>query len=283
MQARSTLPEYLTTGMIPPEVVADLGLRIEAGVRSDGELNLSASHRPFLFSVHLPYVDEQGRLNVGALDDDRREESIAIVQRGIDVAKMLGVRRGVVHPLGIGRDDDVVLADWERTAEGLQRLADYGRIKGLDLVLENVCVYWDGVPDSVPAETADRSKALYLYGCSPVEWRDLCLAVDRENFRLCLDSTHTVTYAMLSDDPSEQVRRVHEYLDVGGDLIVHVHWSDNYLGGVRGRYGTHLHVGQGTVPRSVHERIKHLAAVKHLEHKGTAQQLRAELDFIAHL
>ena len=77
--------------------------------------------------------------------------------------------------------------------------------------------------------------------------------------------------------------RVQEFLDVGGDLITHVHWSDNYLGGHRGRNDSHLHVGQGTLPRPFHARVKRLAAVKHLEHKSTVEELRAELAYIEQL
>jgi hypothetical protein len=46
---------------------------------------------------------------------------------------------------------------------------------------------------------------------------------------------------------------------------------------VRGRQDAHLPVGTGTLPRSLHTAVKRLAAVKHLEHKATPEQLRAEI------
>lgn len=280
MPKSSSVPQYLTTVTIPSDTVAELGFGVEALMGSSGEVVLPSSHAPYLFSVHLPYVDAAGRLNIGAFDEAHRQASIDTVRHAIDVACDLGARRGVIHSMGYLRAEGVVVGDWERTVAGLQQIADHARTNQFDLVLENVVFYWDSVPAHVPAEQADRSRCLYQFGRDPQEWRDLWTAIDRENVRLCLDTSHATTRAVASSDIEKQIRRVHEFLDVGGDLITHVHWSDNYLGGHRGRNDSHLHVGQGTLPRSFQTRVKQLPAVKHLEHKSTVEELRLELSYI---
>jgi hypothetical protein len=42
-------------------------------------------------------------------------------------------------------------------------------------------------------------------------------------------------------------------------------------------------VGTGTLPRAFHARVKALAALKHLEHKATPDQLRAEVAYVGAL
>ncbi|MAG35124.1 MAG: hypothetical protein CL878_02595 [Dehalococcoidia bacterium] len=283
MTGLSSATDYLTMVDIPPDMVAELGLGVEALMRADGEVALPASHAPYLFSVHLPFTDDEGRLNVGAYDEARREVSIDTVLGAIDVACDVGAARGVIHSMGLVRFEGAEVGDWDRTVAGLQRIADYARAKDLELVLENVVFYWPPVPPHIPAEQADRSQCLYQLGREPQEWRELWAAIDRDNVRLCLDTSHATTRAVASSNLEEQIKCVHEFLDVGGDLITHVHWSDNYLGGHRGRDDSHLHVGQGTLPRAFHARVKQLAAVKHLEHKSTVEELRAELAYIEHL
>ena len=283
MSRPSSAPDYLALVDIPAALVAELGFGIEAMISATGEIALPASHTPYLFSVHLPAGDAEGRLNVGAFDEARREASIQTVQRAIDVACDVGATRGVIHSMGIVRFEGAEVGDWDRTVAGLQRIADHARAKDFDLVLENVVFYWDSVPAHIPAEQADRSQCVYQLGRVPQEWRDLWTAIDRDNVRLCLDTSHATTRAVASSDLEEQIRYAHEFLDVGGDLITHVHWSDNYLGGHRGRNDSHLHVGQGTLPRAFHARVKQLAAVKHLEHKSTPVELQAELDYIEQL
>ena len=283
MSRAASQPDYLTTVAIPADTVAELGFSVEVSVNAAGEVGLPASHAPYLFSVHLPAGDDAGRLNVGAFDAARREVSIETVQRAIDSACDAGASRGVIHSMGIVSADGVEVGDWDRTVAGLQRIADHARTQDFDLVLENVVFYWPPVPVHIPAERADRSQCLYQLGRDPQEWRQLWAAIDRDNVRLCLDTSHATTYAVATSDLAVQMRRVQEFLDVGGELITHVHWSDNYLGGHRGRNDSHLHVGQGTLPRPFHARVKRLAAVKHLEHKSTVEELRAELAYIEQL
>ncbi len=283
MSGASSQPDYLTTVAIPADIVAELGFGVEAAMNAAGEVALPAGHAPYLFSVHLPAGDDTGRLNVGAFDAARREVSIGTVQGAIDAACDAGATRGVIHSMGIVSAEGAEVGDWDRAVAGLQRIADHARTRDFDLVLENVVFYWTSVPAHIPAERADRSQCLYQLGRDPQEWRQLWAAIDRDNVRLCLDTSHATTCAVATSDLAEQMRRVHEFLDVGGDLITHVHWSDNYLGGHRGRNDSHLHVGQGTLPRPFHARVKRLAAVKHLEHQSTVGELRAELAYIEQL
>lgn len=283
MNRTASQPEYLTTVAIPAETVGELGFGVEVSVSAAGEVGMPASHAPYLYSVHLPAGDDAGRLNLGAFDAARREVSIESVKGAVDVACDAGAGRGVIHSMGIVSFEGEEVGDWDRTVAGLQEIADHARPKGFELVLENVVYYWPPVPEHIPAERADRSQCLYQLGREPQEWRQLWAAIDRDNVRLCLDTSHATTCAVATSDLAEQARRVQEFLDVGGELIAHVHWSDNYLGGHRGRNDSHLHVGQGTLPRPFHAQVKRLAAVKHLEHKSTVEELRDELAFIEQL
>ena len=175
MPPTASPPEYLTTVAIAPDVIAALDLGIEAMMNGKGEIALPASHRPFAFSVHLPITDDTGRLNLAALDDARREQSIGIVRRSVDAASDLGVSRGVIHP-GFTREGGATIGDWDRAVAGLQQVADHARRKQFEVLLENMPVKWDGVPDYVPAEEADRSRSLHYLGSSAQEWRDLWAA-----------------------------------------------------------------------------------------------------------
>ena len=197
-------PDYLTTVAIPADTVAELGFGVEASVSATGEVGLPASHAPYLFSVHLPAGDDAGRLNVGAFDTARREVSIETVQGAIDVACNAGASRGVVHSMGIVSFEGAEVGDWDRTVAGLQRIADHARTQDFDLVLENVVFYWPPVPVHIPAERADRSQCLYQLGRDPQEWRQLWAAIDRDNVRLCLDTSHATTCAVATSDLAVQ-------------------------------------------------------------------------------
>jgi sugar phosphate isomerase/epimerase len=270
---------FLAIAETDPALLAELGLGVEGAIKANGDVTLPDLAAPYLFSVHLPYSRDGRRFNVGSADDAVRRDAVETVKAAIDRAVGVGARRGIIHPMGLYRWDGSIEATWERTVEGLVEIVDHARTAGLELCLENVVHYWDGIPEELPPEQADRTAVNHIFGCTPAEWLDLWRAIGREELRLCLDTSHAATYAALSGEPQKAARLLDEFLAEPG-LIAHVHWSDSWLCDPRGRKDAHLPVGTGTLPHAFHARVKALDATKHLEHKATPEQLRAELAFI---
>ncbi|MBI3974622.1 MAG: sugar phosphate isomerase/epimerase [Chloroflexi bacterium] len=269
----------LTIAETDPALLVELGLGVEGSIKANGDVVLPEHASPYLVSVHLPYSLDGRRFNVGASDEAVRRGAIESVKAAIDRAKLLGAQRGIIHPMGISRWDGSMEATWEQTVAGLVEVVDHARATGFQLCLENNVHYWDGIPDETLPEQADRGATNHIFGSTPAEWRDLWRAVGREELRLCLDTSHAATYAARSSDPAKAEQLLGEFL-AQPELIAHVHWSDSWLCDPRGRRDAHLPVGTGTLPRAFHARVKALDATKHLEHKATPPQLRAELTFI---
>jgi sugar phosphate isomerase/epimerase len=273
---------YLTIAATDGALLEEFGMGVEGSIKSDGTVVLPPAAAARVFSMHLPYSTGGERWNVGAEDEAARRPPIEGVKRAVEIAKSLGAKRGVIHPMGIARWNGRVEATLERTVEGLREIVDHARATGLQLCLENNRLYWDGIASETAPEDADRSDVNHILGSTPQEWLELWRAIGRDELRLCLDTSHAATYAALSSDPVRAAQLLDEYL-VEPDLIAHVHWSDSWLCDVRGREDAHLTVGTGTLPRAFHARIKALEATKHLEHKATPEQLRAEVACIAGL
>jgi sugar phosphate isomerase/epimerase len=280
--ASSTAYRFLTIAEADPEILAELDLGVEGSVKGDGSVTLPAAAAGRVVSMHLPYSSAGSRWNVGSDDEAVRRPAIDGVKRAIEVAKGVGAERGVIHPMGIARWSGQVEATFERTVEGLREIVDHARGAGLTLCLENNRLYWDGISNEARPEDADRANENHILGSTPQEWRDLYHAIGRDELRLCLDTSHASTYAALSSDPARAGQLLDEYL-AEPDLIAHVHWSDSWLCDPRGRQDAHLPVGTGTLPPAFHARVKALAALKHLEHKATPDQLRTEITFIGSL
>ena len=174
------------------------------------------------------------------------------------------------------RDTRAVLPD------GRPVLADYAAASGLELVIENTNAYFDGVPDEVAADDIDWSERNLTFGASPEEWIQIALDVDRPNVGLCLDSSHTCTYAHTFAD-HERRREVVMAFVSRPELIRHVHWNDNYLYDTRGRNDSHAVLGRGTLPLDMHRAIKSLDATIVIEHFYSVEDLEEELDFIERL
>lgn len=273
---------FLTIAETEPSLLADLGLGVEASIKATGEVALPQAATPYLFSFHLPFSRDGQRFNVGSVDDTVRRPVIDCVKQAIDTAKRHGAQRGIIHPMGIRCWDGTTQATWERTVEGLVEIVDHAIAAGFQLCLENNVHYWNGVPEAVAPEQVDRATADHIFGCTPAEWLALWRAIGREELRLCLDTSHAATYAALSSEPQRAEQLLGEFLGEP-ELIAHVHWSDSWLCDPRGRQDAHLPVGTGTLPRAFHARVKALNATKHLEHKATPEQVRAELAYIAAL
>ena len=165
--------------------------------------------------------------------------------------------------------------DYDLLIDAAREIAAFSAKHGIEIVMENNNAYWSGIADDVPAEDVDWADRNRYFGMAPEEWRQVCLDVDRPNLGLCLDSSHTCTYA--STFPEERrEERVLAFLD-RPELIRHVHWNDNYLYDARGRTDSHALVGKGTLPIEMHRRIKHLDATLLLEHFYSTEELEEEL------
>jgi len=277
---------------VPPDEAAARGLFYEAGVELAVE-GMPAACAALARSAHAPFMldfaGRRTRVNVAALDGAWRRASMqAIEQYFVAAARYPGIRLVVVHSAPrVWRDEgDVgpprVVGDYELLIQSLRQLADIARCFSLTLVLENNRAYWDGVPDDVDFASADRGQMREYFGTAPEQWLGIQRDVGRDNFGLCFDSSHAVTYAQrFAPDDRPAVMRA--FL-AEPSAICHVHWNDNDLAHPRGRQDLHLAVGRGTAGDDFHRAIRALAGVTRvLEHFYGLPALDEELRYIAAL
>ena len=235
-------------------------------------------------SAHAPTEKDGMRINIGATDKEFREESIRAMLDFIEmVVEFPRVRKVNMHP-GPKQWPDTAqttgrYGDYGLMIDGIRRIADFAAEKGLDLVLENNNANFSDVPDDLPAEEIDWSERKQSFGASPEEWMQIGLDVDRTNVGLCLDSSHSCTYAHTFSDPKRREEAVMAFVS-RPELIKHVHWNDNYLYDVRGRTDSHAVLGKGTLPLDMHRAIKSLDATIVIEHFYSVEELEEELEFI---
>ena len=264
-----------------------LGMNTEAPTSLD--LDELRPFRELIISGHAPldrvgYSSKDGqRLNLGATDDDFRQMSIKEMLDYVESAQQFPRFKQInMHPTPKQRLDDAQTSgrygDYDRMIDGIRQVADFAARLGLEIVLENDNVYWTGVADDVPPEEVDWTKQNVTFGAAPDEWIKICEDVDRSNVGLCLDSSHTATYAHTL--PEGERRDAIMAFVSRPDLIRHVHWNDNYLYDVRGRKDSHASLGKGTLPIELHRAIKGLDATLLLEHFYTIEELEEDLAFI---
>ena len=230
--------------------------------------------------VHLPWEIDTRRINLAGPDPARREADLDHLKRLISAAAPLAPARYVIHPLGLRHWDGRSAGDWDTLVAMLRRLADETRAERTGpLVIENNRTYWNGIPDTTPVEAADRSNVNRCFGETPAEWRDLCLAVDRDDVRLCLDLSHATTSAHLYPKGPQREACLREFL-TPRDWIIHVHWSDNFLDDNRGRADSHEYPGRGTLPRWFHQEVRRLPATFMFEISTDPQAVLETLDFV---
>ncbi|MDP6403253.1 MAG: sugar phosphate isomerase/epimerase family protein [SAR202 cluster bacterium] len=240
-----------------------------------------------MVSVHAPLWDGDVRLNIGAKDDEFRDMSIGKILAYIDTARHFPELKKVNMHLGPKQWLDEAqergrTGDYGLMVDSIRRIADHAEGLGLEIVLENNSVVFAGVGDGVSPDEIDWSSRNQSFGTSPEEWIQICRDVDRPNVGLCLDSSHTCTYAHSIADPGRREEAVMGFL-AKPDLIRHVHWNDNYLHDPRGRVDSHALIGKGSLPKEMHRAIKALDATLLLEHFYTIEGLEEELEYIAQL
>ncbi len=243
---------------------------------------------PRVRSAHAPWNDKTGRLNIAAVSPDYRAYSRQVITGFISRARAMLPRLEliVIHPAPRrwwpDRRHEGREGDYELLLEGLRRLAEHAQAAGLRLVLENNNRYWENANHELTAECSSPSDNYSHFADNPEEWLQVWRDVGRDNFGLCLDPAHAVTWAHTIDDPGRRAAGLMKYLDCP-EAIRHVHWNDQYAFEKRGRVDQHLCIGTGSIPKEMHRRIKGLKASLLLEHFHGSDALEAELDYIAGL
>ncbi len=263
------------------DVLVRLNLKAESSMTDD--IDDLEDYAGVLTSAHAPASNGGMRLNVAATDAEYRRMSIDRILAFVDTARRYpNVRQVNIHFAPKRWVDDAQTAgqegDYDLLIDAAREIAEFSTKYGIEIVMENNNAYWSGIADDVPAGDVDWTDRNRSFGMVPEEWCQVCLDVDRPNLGLCLDSSHTCTYA--STFPEEQrEERVLAFL-ARPELIRHVHWNDNYLYDTRGRTDSHALIGKGSLPIEMHRQIKHLDATLLLEHFYSTEELEEELEFI---
>ena len=264
------------------ETLKSLGLYAESSMKED--IRHLEDYAEVLISAHAPATaPDESRLNIAATDGDFREMSIGMITGFIDEAQRYpNVKQVNIHFAPRQWIEETQTGgqkgDYDLLIDGVRRIAAHADKYNVEIVMENGNAYWKDLDDSVEAEGLDWTTRNRYYGSAPEHWIEVCEDVDRDNVGLCLDSSHTCTYAQTFPE-SEREERVLAFLRKP-ELIRHVHWSDNFLYDKRGRNDSHLSVGKGTLPTEMHRRIKRLDATILLEHFYTVEELEEELGYI---
>ncbi len=261
-----------------------LGLKTETTMNDPVEE--AGEFSEMLISAHAPVILGEMRHNIAATDTEFRRMSIELIITFIDAARRQPhVRQVNMHFAPKIWNEDYQTRGNEGTYElqvdGVRELAAFAAQYGIEIVLENNNAYWTGVLDEVAHDDVVWTGRNAYFGSSPEEWIQICEDVDRPNVKLCLDSSHTCTYAhTFPEDKREE--RVLAFLS-RPELIKHVHWNDNYLHDIRGRVDSHAVLGTGSLPLELHRGIKSLDATLLIEHFYSTEELEGELEFIKSL
>ena len=265
------------------ENVKRLGLTVETGwpdLEEDTFWDLA-------ISGHAPASTGGRPLNIAATDDEFRQISIAEFRRYVEqVRKLPRLKQVNIHPPPKQWLDETETAvrqsDYGLMIDGFRQIAAHAARWGIEVVLENSTVDWTRIADDTPVEQIDWGDSNLDFSVAPEEWIQICDDVGRENFALCLDTSHVCTHAHTIADPERRAATAMAYV-ARPDLISHVHWNDNYLYDSRGRADSHALLGKGTMPIELHRAVKGLDATLLIEHFYTIEELEEELEFIARL
>ena len=261
-------------------------LNLKAELHATTDPSIPNELSPILISAHAPYVKNGLRLNYAAKDTEHRVNAISLLKDYISKLEMHPTIKQVnLHPPQKQWFDETQTSgregDYELMIQAIQEIGKFANQFSLEIVIENMNASFTRAED-LDEEKIDWSKMNISFGDSPEEWINICEDVNLENVFLCLDSSHTCTYAHKFKDDVKRKERVMAFLK-RPELIRHVHWSDNYLYDNRGRKDSHLSVGRGTLPKIMHEQIKRLDATILLEHFHGIAELEEELKYIDQL
>ena len=252
-------PELLTRPIHSVEFLKahDLGVEAHIGRPLPEELV------PLVHGVHLPYTG----LNLAALDETKRLESIQAIKNAILEALGFPVDRMVIHTCGIATENGVRTGDYDLMIQSFRELADFAAARNIILCIEN----------QVLRPNTKR------YADNADEWLALPADIGRDNILLTLDSSHAATSAAIHEDYADRLRALEQFL-ARPDLIGRVHWSDARLLNREALHNDmHLVPGKGDLPIDFHRRLHRLPVVKLLEQRCTEAEVAEALDYIATL
>ena len=164
----------------------DLGVEAHIGRPLPEEL------KPLVHGVHLPYSG----LNLAALDENMRLESLAAVKKALIEGSVFPVDRMVIHTIGIESENGVRVGDYELLIKSFRELADFAAGFKIILCIEN----------QVLRPNVKR------YADNAAEWLALPGDIGRGNIMLTLDSSHAATSAAICDDCDERFRKLKEFI-----------------------------------------------------------------------
>ena len=282
----------------PPLEAAKRGLTIEVGDVLDSRLPhevvaLAASaHAPFEFPEGAP---RRGRLNIAAIDVQWRRLSLQSLEHYmVQAARLPRVRKVVMHaaprfwnadgtlPRSPAAADLLTVGEYAILVDSFRRLADAAARLNLEIVVENNRAYWVTVPPDAPFARIDHTTVPDYFATSPWEWIGLWHDVQRDNFKLCLDTSHAATAAHRFDGAQRQAM-LWAFLSQP-EAIGHVHWNDGTLADARGRADLHWALGSTGLGDAFHQAIRHLPTTTFLlEHWFDLATLDRELAYIAGL
>ena len=255
---------YLTRPVHTPGFLTQYTIGIEYFVTRHESLPNWEQYIPFVHGIHLPYAG----LNLAALDDSVRQQSIDTVKAAIDVGVRFPVDRMVMHSMGIRSKDGAVLGTYERMIDGIAQLADYAASRDIILCIENQALHVPG---------------LERFGTTAESWLQIPGDVNRSNVLLTLDSSHAATAAAVLETAEERFAYLYRFLE-RPELIGRVHWSDSRLGTNEAfMKDMHLVPGEGDLPRDFHQKIKALPVLKTLEQTRPEADMIRGLEFIESL
>lgn len=243
----------------------NLGIELATNKEED-KIDLEA-YAPFVRSVHLPFSGcSRGFLNLGAFDDDWRQESIAHVKKAIDLSVRYDVRTAVLHPCCFIEKEHQKVGEYGRMIDALIDITDYATKAKLVICLENQMLR---SPD-----------VRVIVGCSAKEWRQLPIDLGRSNVSLCLDTSHAASVAVHEPTAEKRLAMLWDFLKEP-DNITHFHWSDSMvMNGECVYQDMHLVPGTGNIPIEIHKAIAKHPGSKLLEQHSTEEACAAGLAFI---
>ncbi|MBM3933051.1 MAG: TIM barrel protein [SAR202 cluster bacterium] len=236
-----------------------------------------------MYSAHAPGTKGGLRLNIAAVDDHYRKESIEHIIDYVERARQFPKVRMINVHFSPRQWSDATQTrgkqgTYDRLVDGFRQIGRHCAKHGLEMVLENNNSYYVGIPDAEEAHKFDWTYRNACFGNSPDEWIQAALDINLSNVGLCLDSSHACTYSHMF--PAEQRKdKILEFVK-RPDLIRHVHWNDNYLYDPKGRVDNHTVLNNGTTPIELHRTIKSLDAWLLIEHFYSIEELEGELEFI---
>ncbi len=161
---------------------------------------------------------------VGSHDDEKRQADLATVERHILLCSRMGIRVGVLHPVG---GMPPTLAEYRLTEQvridSFARLAEFAARHQFVIAIENTM-------DPRGEETSAMGRR--RFGSVIPELHGVIDAVGAENLGICLDTGHCHVQGI---PVGEAVRQV-------GDRLVGTHIDDNH-----GQADEHLEPGRGTI------------------------------------